>query len=366
MTVGFHSPLPPAPTGVADYAAALLEELRARGDIRVNSPGGDVALYHLGNNPLHREIYRQAVARPGVAVLHDAVLHHFLLGQLSRADYIEEFVYNYGEWSRGLAAELWEERPRSPQDARYFQYAMVRRVAEASRAVVVHNPGAARIVAAHAASARIVEIPHLFRPPAPVEQSLALRWRARHGIAPGAFLFGVFGHLRETKRLLPVLRAFNRVRAAGAQAALLVAGEFVSTQLAQAAQPLLTAPGVVHMGYLPEPEFWLAAAAVDACINLRSPAAGETSGIAIRMMGIGKPVLVSSGEETARLPEAACLRVPTGLAEERVLAEYMRWLGESRTAAREIGLRAAAHIAAHHSPAEASRCYWDLLCEYSG
>jgi glycosyltransferase involved in cell wall biosynthesis len=193
-----------------------------------------------------------------------------------------------------------------------------------------------------------------------------MRWRARHGIAPGAFLFGVFGHLRETKRLLPVLRVFEGLRAAGAQAALLVAGEFVSTHLAQAAQPLLGAPGILRLGYLSEPEFWLAATAVDACINLRSPAAGETSGIAIRMMGIGKPVLVSAGLETARLPDAACLRVPAGLAEERVLAEYMRWLSESRAAAREIGLRAAAHIAAHHSPAEASRRYWDLLCECSG
>ena len=366
MTVGFHSPLPPAPTGVADYAAALLEELRARGDVRVNSPGGDVCLYHLGNNPLHREIYRQALGRPGVAVLHDAVLHHFLLGWLGRANYIEEFVFNYGEWSRGLAAELWEDRSRSPQDPRYFQYAMVRRVAEASRAVVVHNPGAARIVAAHAPSARIVEIPHLFRPPAPVSESEALRWRARHGIAPGTFLFGVFGHLRETKRLLPVLRAFGRVRAAGVNAALLVAGEFVSAHLARAAQPLLGAPGVLRLGYLTVRELELAGAAVDACINLRSPAGGETSGIAMRMMGIGKPVLVTAGEETARLPEAACLRVPAGLAEERVLAEYMRWLGESRAAARAIGLRAAAHVAAHHSPAEASRHYWELLCEYCG
>ena len=124
MTIGFHSPLPPAPTGVADYAAALLEELRARGDVRVNSAGGDVCLYHLGNNPLHREIYRQALVRPGVAVLHDAVLHHFLLGLLGRADYIEEFVYNYGEWSRGLAAELWEARSRSPASCRTSRTAM--------------------------------------------------------------------------------------------------------------------------------------------------------------------------------------------------------------------------------------------------
>ncbi len=364
MTVAFYSPLPPAPTGVADYAAALLESLRAFGEVKVNEPRGDACLYHLGNNQLHVEIYRRALCRPGVVVLHDAVLHHFFLGSLSRQAYIEEFVFNYGEWSRDLAAELWRERARSAHDERYFRYAMVRRVAEASRAVVVHNPGAARIVAAHAPGVRVVEIPHLFRASECVAEAEAIDWREKHGIARGAFLFGVFGHLRESKRLLTALRALERVRRAGVNAVLLVAGEFVSPDLARAAEPLLSAPGVVRMGYLPEREFWIAAAAVDACVNLRSPAAGETSGIGIRLMGIGKPVLVTAAEETARLPDAACIRVAPGVAEERMLAEYMMFLAMERNSAREIGQRAAAHIAGHHAPADVARRYWKVLCEH--
>ena len=42
----------------------------------------DVALYHVGNNALHREIYQRALTNPGVVVLHDAVLQHLLLGML--------------------------------------------------------------------------------------------------------------------------------------------------------------------------------------------------------------------------------------------------------------------------------------------
>jgi glycosyltransferase involved in cell wall biosynthesis len=365
VKIGFYSPLPPARTGVADYAAALAGELRAFGPVALNEPG-DVPLYHLGNNLLHREIYRRALERPGVAVFHDAVLHHFLLGTLDREAYIEEFVWNYGEWSRDLAAELWQERGRSARDPRYFEYAMVRRVAEASRACVVHNPGAARIITAHAPAARVVEIPHLLLSPSPAPEAQVARWRALHGIPPGAFLFGLFGHLRETKRLFTLLRAFARLRAPQPDVALLVAGEFVSTDLERAAAPLLDAPGILRLGYLPEREFWLAASAVDAGINLRYPAAGETSGIGIRLMGLGKPVLVSDSDEQARLPEDACPRVSTGLAEEAILTEYMRWLAGSRAEARELGCRAAAYIAAHHSPAEVARRYWDLLCEYSG
>ena len=77
------------------------------------------------------------------------------------------------------------------------------------------------------------------------------------------------------------------------------------------------APGVIRRPYLPESEFWLAAAAVDACINLRYPAAGETSGIAIRLMGIGKPVLVTDSPEmravSPRTPACASRRAwPSG------------------------------------------------------
>ena len=189
VTVGFYAPMPPARTGVADYAAALEAELRRHGRVKMapGVPPGpcDVTLYHLGNNALHAEIYRRALERPGVVTLHDAVLHHFLLGQLDEAGYIGEFVYNYGEWNRGLAREMWRGRAASATDSRYFRYALLRRVAERARAVVVHNPAAARAVKEHAPEARVVEIPHLFQAPAPAGEEEVARYRRRLGIEPG-------------------------------------------------------------------------------------------------------------------------------------------------------------------------------------
>ena len=145
MTAGFYSPLPPARSGVADYSASLLAELRRLGKVEVAPARCDLALYHLGNNGLHAEIYRRALERPGVIVLHDAVLNHFFLGQLSEAAYIEEFVYNYGEWTRSLAQDLWRSRATSGSDERYFRYPMLRRVAERALAVIVHNPAAGTV-----------------------------------------------------------------------------------------------------------------------------------------------------------------------------------------------------------------------------
>ena len=45
-------------------------------------------------------------------MLHDAVLNHFFLGQLTEAAYVDEFVYNYGEWNRALGTRIVARRAR--------------------------------------------------------------------------------------------------------------------------------------------------------------------------------------------------------------------------------------------------------------
>lgn len=358
MIVGFHSPLPPARTGVAAYSAALVQAMKDRVDLRMNPPDPcGVELYHLGNNLLHREIYERALERPGVVVLHDAVLHHFFLGFGDERRYVDEFAYNYGEWGRELARRLWRERARSANDRRYFAWPMLRRVVERSLAAVVHNPGAAEMVKAAVPGARVHEIPHLRMPVDPQAAVSSEALRRRYGIGPSDFAFGVFGHLRESKRLTAILRVFRRLRRAGAGLWLLVAGRFVGPDLERAAAPLLAAPGVIRVPYLPESGFARHAALVDACINLRDPSAGETSGIAIRLMALGKPLLVSAGPEVSRFPEEACLRVDRGPAEEESLAALMLLLRQRPDLARAAGAAAAHHIAVEHAPAHVADLY---------
>jgi glycosyltransferase involved in cell wall biosynthesis len=348
VIIGLDAPLPPAPTGVAEYAEALLAALRRRATVATEGHAG-VWLYHLGNNQLHAATYLRALERPGVIVLHDAVLTHFFLGSLGEPEFVAEFTYNYGAWHEPLARELYRRRARSAGDPEYFRWPMLRRVVERSRAVVVHNPAAARLVRRHVPGARVVELPlPFFAPPPPDGHALAA-WRSRHGVAPGALLVAVLGYLRESKRLMPVLRAYQRARAAGAHLALLVAGEMGSEDLARAAAPLLESPGVVRLAHTPPREFRLLCEAADVCVNLRYPSAGETSGITTQMMGFGKTVLVTAGEETARYPDDCCLRVEPGLGEEEALAAYFTWLAGAPRHARAMGRRAAAYIAAEHN-----------------
>jgi len=163
-----------------------------------------------------------------VVTLHDAVLHHFLLGQLDAPTYIEEFVYNYGEWNRGWRRNFGAAARRRPRtaatsgtpcygawpSAHLWWWCITRRGARGEE---------------HAPEARVVEIPIFFRRRRSLGKRRWRGYRRRLGVEPGTFLFGVFGFLRESKRLPAVLEAFADLHRENPRTALLVAGEFVST-----------------------------------------------------------------------------------------------------------------------------------------
>jgi glycosyltransferase involved in cell wall biosynthesis len=358
LKVGYFSPLPPVRSGIADYSAALLPELRKFGRVENAPDHYDAGLYQLGNNTLHREIYVRAISKPGVAVIHDAVLQHFFLSTLPEEGYVKEFVHNYGTWSRAEAQTLWRERAVSGTDARYFARPMLKRIAEVSKAIVVHNPAARKRVLEHAPGARVVEIPHFYLPSEKPEAAAVLAFRG------GArYLFGVFGYLRESKRLYSVFKAFARLRRMDPGVLLLVAGEFHSADLERSLGPLLESPGVRRVGHMSDSAFALATEAVDCCINLRYPSAGETSGIGVRLMGMGKPVMFSDGDENASLPDHAYLAVEPGIREETHLFEQMCVLATHPELGRAVGRRAAAHVLRYHSMRAASEQYWTTLCD---
>lgn len=346
MKLAYHAPLPLAPTGVAQYAATLLKHLQPHFEIVSQAPAN---LYQIGNNNLHWDIYQRALATPGIVLLHDACLHHLLLGHLSREQYVEEFVFNYGEWHRQTAERYWESRSNSAADLRYFERPLLRRVCESARLILVHNPAAAAAVRAHAPQAEILEIPHLFEPPCDHFYLEIDTYREQVLKVPRTeCLFAVLGHLRESKRLDTVLSAFESLLAQGLKIHLLIQGSFVGPDLGRALNSRLKSANIIHRGYLPEDEWWMQAHAIDVAINLRWPLAGESSGIATRLMGIGRPVILTRSLETENIPEAAAIRIDPGLSERAGLEHFMAWLAINQEARLSIGRHAALHTNQFH------------------
>ena len=121
-------------------------------------------------------------------------------------------------------------------------------------------------------------------------------------------------------------------------------------------------PGVVRLEHLPGRDLWGVMNAVDCCLNLRHPGAGETSGIGIRIMGLGKTVIFTDGPEIAKIPLNACIRVSAGLEEGAQLSAYLRMLITLPEVVREIGERASQYIRYHHSLERVADQFWETLC----
>ncbi len=339
MTLGHFAPA--GATGVAAYARALHRALAAWGTIEWNRQDADLPVYHIGNNPLHAEMLTRALGRPGLTILHDAVLHHFYLSR-GREAYCDEFVYNYGEWHRGTAERLWANRSAAPGEETYFAFPMLRRVAESARLVVVHNPRAAQRVREAAPGAQVAIIPHL------AEASSV----DGHWLGPGVW-FGVFGYLRPAKRVAQIIRAALRVP----RARLLIAGACLSPEMDRSIEQYAQ---VQRLPLGSERELAQRLQSVDVVVSLRSPSAGETSGITIRAMAAAKPVLLHSPGEAEDFPEGLCGPVETGVAESASLEAMMHWMTQSAANREAMGQAAAAYVRQEHAPARVAEMLWGL------
>jgi len=277
----------PGQIGCGRLLAALLEAMRRTGRIEAGAAEADVFLYHLGNNQLHREIYRRALEKPGVAVLHDAVLNHFFLACWTRT-VTPPIRLQLWPLERGSGAFPLRNRARSAAGPRYFEYPMLRRIAETSRAVVVHNPPRPRWFA---------------RTPVGAGCGNTASLRRRAG-APASRIarFGVFGHLRESKRLFQVLKRFARSKEPPCHRRQSNSPEF--DRALERSRRSRASSGAVSLRSLSSRVCWPPSTWASTAL----PGGGRDIRIAIRMMGLGKPVIVTRGEETSRFPRrrASC------------------------------------------------------------
>jgi len=323
----------------------------------------DVALYHMGNNGLHGPIYEAALAKPGVVVLHDAMLHHFALGWFSREDYIDEFVYNYGEWSRERAEHLWLQRRVSAADPRYFRHALLRRLVERSLAIIVHNPAAARMTreAMSADTTSIHEVPHFIETPPEISPDERRGIRSELGVAENEVLISCLGYLRPAKRVRTLLDAAALL---SAPYRLLFAGEFSTPEYEESLSPRLAGERVIRRPHVSEREFERLLCATDIGVNLRFPSAGETSGLVMRMMAHGTPVVVTRNEENSGFPDNAAIRIDPGEPETEMLACYLQWLAEDSDARSYFGANAQAYVAGDHALDTVAQRYTAILESY--
>lgn len=372
MKAVYFSPLPPERSGIADYSALLLPALSRRLDVVVARRGrrragrhADVALYHVGNDPdAHGWIVEALRARPGVVVLHDWVLHHLVAGlTLARRDvaaYLEAMERDGGLVGRllglgvvdGCVPPLWEDRPE--------RFPLAAFVLEQTRGagVITHSRYVEERVRASGYRGPVWRIPHPAWPAPAAEPA---------GLGPGPVV-GSLGNLNLDKRIPQLLAAFVRLRERVPDARLLLAGSAADRLDLDARLRSLELPegAILREPYADERRLWSLLARCDVCVSLRSPTMGETSGVAIRALSRGTPLVVSDAGWFAELPDEVAVKVrPDGDESER-LAAALEVLLTREEARRALGERGRAYAAREHDVGRVADLYAAALEEAAG
>ncbi len=360
MRAAFFSPLPPSPSGIADYSQALLEPLKRLVEIEVFSDAGwefrpdsfDLALYQIGNNPYHDFVYEAALQHPGVAVMHESNVHHLIADITIKRDdwdgYLKEAAYNGGSAALEYARKV-KARETAPD---YEGIPMTRRLLESARALIVHSEFMRCEMRKQGFAGPIARIPH----GAWLPEVDRLDYRRRLGLDEWTPLVGIFGHLKPYKRIAESLRAFRRLSRIDARARMILVGEkHPDFPLDSLIRTLDLSAQVRVVGFTPIEDFAGYIAATYVVLNLRFPTVGETSGSLLRALGLGRAVIVTDIGAFAELPDDLCLKAPVGEGEEDLIFEYLNLLISRPEAARALGTRAKAYVE--------RECNWETVAE---
>lgn len=387
--IAFCSPVNPAQSGISDYSEELLPYLGQYADLTLYVDSRlrpdnrqllreltvrplrrlaadqrrrpyDAILYHIGNSPLHAEIWSVAQRVPGVIVLHDFVLHHFMLNYAATVQRdIRRYVREMGECYGAAGTHIAELMIRGRFTERAFDFPCCEPVVAAAQAVIAHSRYVQERVSALRPAIPTAVVPMGVPLPPALPRAAA---RARLGLPPDALLLASFGHINAYKRLEPALRALAELRRVYPQAHYLLVGSVSPNyNLTGLVERLGLTGAVTITGYVPRAAFEDYVAAADICLNLRFPTAGETSASLLRLLGAGRPTLVSASGAFAELPPGVAAQVDPGPAEDELILAYCRLLAERADVAAAMGNQARAFVAAEHSLDRAAQGYIRFL-----
>jgi glycosyltransferase involved in cell wall biosynthesis len=365
VKVAYYSPMPPERSGIADYSAMLLPALERRIEVAVVRRGGrrpprdaDLALYHVGNDPEHHWWIVEALRkRAGVVVLHDFVLHHLVagmtLGRGQNDGYLDAMQREAGPVGRmlahgvidGLLPPVWEKRAH--------EFPLTGEVLADATGVIVHSRYSERGVREHGYEGPVWRIP---QPAWPAFADLPAA-----NLPSGRFVVGCFGYLNPAKRLPQLLEAFALLRERVPEALLLLVGSF-----SPGLEPELPEDGVIHYDYVDEERLWSLLAATDVSVSLRYPTMGETSGVVVRALSVGRPLVVSDIGWFAELPDEAAVKIPVGGDEVEVLADTLESLARDPARRQAMGAAARSLADGEHELERVAEAYTAALEEAAG
>jgi glycosyltransferase involved in cell wall biosynthesis len=342
MKLAYCSPFNPVKSGISDFSEELVIELKKcisvdlfcdvlpnkdailnnfnyyplrelyNEDIRKNY---DAIVYHMGNNiDIHKKIADTFLSFSGFLELHDFSLHNFLAADTFVKNdiegYLEEVRYSHGEKGAKMVQSFLDGNGSAPWESHALELTVNKRFIDKAQGVIVHSEMAKQMVKGIRPNVPVINIP--LHTPDFIDNPELRKDEAKRDLhfENTTLIFGSFGYATRSKRILQALEAlavFKQKQADDFH--YFIVGKVDDIDVVGKINELGLQDNVTVTGFTSLEDFKIYMNACDICFNLRYPTHGESSASLHRMLGMGKPVIVTQIGTFEEYPDDVVIKV---------------------------------------------------------
>lgn len=387
-TLLYASPFPPMKSGISEYSEALIYGLKKYFEItlliddyklynkslykdfnvvtykknKTDLSNYDARIYNIGNNDAyHSYIYECALKYPGMVILHDFILYYLFVGIYQDHEDFYSKIYQYSG-SRGLSM-IKAARRKGCLDLRTYksiasEMPLNTELIESGNIFMTHSEYTRKHII-QVTGEKIIskKINHLEFPPDNIINKDNLF--SKYKIPTDAFIIISAGFIAETKLNHLICEAVKDLsKISEKKICYIMVGE------GSYADHYLDGKTIFKTGYVSVEEMNGFIFYSDICANLRNPSMGETSGALIRMMGMGKPCIVSDDAWFSEIPDQAVIKLKNEEVSE-TLKDTLNKLITDDALRNGLGEYAAQYIHHEHSLKNVSGQIYDFITNKS-
>lgn len=342
MKIAYFSPFNPLQSGISDFSEELVMKLKDFVEIDIFVDGYkpssinilnnfeifdikdiyddtvrkkyDHLVYHIGNNAkFHSNIIKVLNDFSGICELHDISLHNLIeqetLAKNKTNEYINIMKYCHGAKGE-KAAKLYLEGKTQPPWESSLEYTLSKHVIDKSKAVIVHSDMAKQMVKGINDKIPVINIP-LHTVDIVDDCTLhKIECRKKLKLDNNILIFASFGLASKSKRILEIIEAISIYKSNNSvKFQYLIVGDVQGIDIETKIKALDLKNEVKIIGYTEIDKFKMYMGACDIAFNLRYPTQGESSGSLHRLLGMGKPVIVTNIGSFQEYPDNIIFKV---------------------------------------------------------
>lgn len=334
------TPLPPLMSGISDYSMDILEQLSKSFLIDVFVDDGyevnelqlenikvfnhkkfeskrfdyDEILYQVGNSEFHAYMIPYIQKHSGTVVLHDYNLHGLIVYmQGLKKDTSLYKMYLLEDYSEDIVDRYLEEFTTGKTLPKTYDYVSNGFVTNYAKKIIVHSNYAKKKLLEKSIGANVVYIPIY----AKIEEERITESKLikeQLNLSEDTIIVSTFGHIHETKRIMPILKAFKKIAEINSKVILFLVGEpaaVINVEIESFIAENNLKDKVVITGYIEIESFESYIAATDICLNLRYPYNGESSATLTRSLAKGNCIVVNDLGSFSEVPDDCCVKLPS-------------------------------------------------------